>query len=361
MWGCEGFPPLHWSGGLDLPVCTDANPMMGLRQADDPIVTGAIYRRTLKFVPDDEPLKGIVYIGQTVRGGTAGENCAARWEEENRQAGREDKSVGLMAALDMFGSDAFEDEILETKRGPREVVAKWADYREVELIAQHGGPLQDMDPTKPIRQTLNLTSGGQGTKWYSIEARCAKMWKTFLVELDAFIAREEHADVPKDHVSASGYRLGQTLNSVRQGVMLDGRPDEPGRRALLESKGVKWKMHDAKWEKFLVELDIFIARKEHADVPQRHVSVSGYPLGNALMHVRRGQMLDGKPDEAGRRALLESKGVKWRVRASPCRCKEEPWLATPSIVQRTIEKARAKRAQVQAKRLEAQRASPGED
>ena len=118
-------------------------------------------------------------------------------------------------------------------------------------------------------------------------------------------------------MSASGYKLGVTLDNVRQGRMLDGKPDEAERRALLASKGVKMsikkEMHDAAWVKFVAELDIFILEKGHTDVPCQHKSASGYNLGVALCNVRRGRMLDGKPDEAERRALLASKDVKMNV------------------------------------------------
>ena len=124
-------------------------------------VMAVIYIRWLRWIDPSEPLHNTPYIGQAVRGGyddprKLGE---ARWKEENSQAKREDKEVGLIAALDTFGEDAFFDEVVEWRIGPREDVAAWANEREVALIAEHGGPLRN--PTKKLQQTLNLTKGGQ--------------------------------------------------------------------------------------------------------------------------------------------------------------------------------------------------------
>ena len=283
---------------------------------NDPIVTGVVYRRTLRFVDPAEPLFGTSYIGRTVRAGEAEAIANKRWREENIESVREERTTGLKAALSIFGAGAFENEILETKRGERERVSKWADHREIELIAEYGGPLQDMNPPSvgAVRQTLNLRTGGSFTVWTSIEARCAESWKTFIAELDQYIATEGHADVPLVHVSASGYKLGQNLSSVRSGRTLSGRIDEAERRSLLKAKGVTMSMHDAAWEKFNVELDQFIAAEGHANAPTTHESASGYNLGRALGSVRQGQLLNGKSDGAERRELLERKGVVFRIK-----------------------------------------------
>ena len=182
MWGVEEFP--SGNGGFDLTSASTAvpNPMLGLRQTNDPIVTAVVYRRTLRFVDPTEPLFGTPYIGQVVRAGTAEEVAKVRWREEDLQAVREDKMLGLIAALDIFGADAFDNEILETRRGERERMQKWADHREIESIAEHGGRLQTMDPAFPgaVHQTFNQTKGGKFTNWASIDAWCTKKWKKFI-------------------------------------------------------------------------------------------------------------------------------------------------------------------------------------
>ena len=64
---------------------------------------------------------------------------------------REDKDIGLIHCLDLHGSEAFDDQIVECKRGPRAEVQVWANEREIALIAEHGGPLRD--PSVRCKQT----------------------------------------------------------------------------------------------------------------------------------------------------------------------------------------------------------------
>ena len=208
-----------------------------LRQPTDPTVTGVVYRATLTNVPADEPLKGTPYIGQAVRVGTATAVAEARWKEEINQAKSTKLEAGFIAALDEFGKDAFTWEVLESKTGPRDIVQKWADYREVELIAQHGGTLRDMAPDSWIHQTFNLQNGGKGNLGAaSMDAFVAKRWNAFKSKLMEYIEENGSAHVATHYVAPCGYRLGHILGSVRSlGVYLQGRPEEAERRAWLES------------------------------------------------------------------------------------------------------------------------------
>jgi len=208
-----------------------------LRQPTDPIVTGVVYRATLTNVSDDEPLKGTPYIGQAVRAGAAAVVAAARWKEEVHQARFTKLEIGFIAALDEFGKDAFTWEVLESKTGPRDIVQKWADYREVELIAQHGGTLHNMTPDSWIHQTFNLQKGGKGIIGaISMDAFVAKRWNAFKSKLLEYIEENGSAHVATFYVAPCGYRLGHILGSVRgPGVYLQGRPEEAERRAWLES------------------------------------------------------------------------------------------------------------------------------
>jgi hypothetical protein len=204
-----------------------------LRQPTDPIVTGVVYRATLTNVPDDEPLKGTPYIGQSVRVGKAEAVAEARWKQEVRQAKSTKLEVGFIAALDEFGADAFEWEVLESKTGPRDIVQKWADYREVELIAQHGGTLRDMSPDSWIPQTFNLQKGGKGAVWAGFDAFSARRWKVFQEQLLGYIAEHGTAYVP--HAKHNPSKLSTIVGNVRSnGQYLVGRPEEAERRAWLE-------------------------------------------------------------------------------------------------------------------------------
>ena len=195
-----------------------------------------------------------------------------------------------------------------------------------------------MDPPSAgaVRQTFNQTKGGQFANWASIDAWCAKAWKRFVDELDLFIAREGHTDVLQRHVSPSGYPLGQTLQSVRQGVMLDGRPDEAERRALLEAKGIKMynvlkEMHDASYTEFQKKMDTYVTETGTSRVQQRYTTEDGYPLGMRVNSVKTyGTYLKTKPDERARADWFEAlPGWKWSGTYQPPGFQgtivDEPW------------------------------------
>ena len=124
-----------------------------LEPKKDVPVFAVVYEWVLVRVPDDEPLKGITYVGQTVssRFQDADATARDRWQSEKSQAAREDKELGLLAAISRFGYDAFDQHVLEWKHGDRIELQKWANEREMALIAERGGVLRDMEPTKPMK------------------------------------------------------------------------------------------------------------------------------------------------------------------------------------------------------------------
>jgi len=202
----------------------------------DPIVIAVVYIRWLKWIDPSAPLFGCPYVGQAVRSGlTANEVAAARWAEENRDATREDKSVGLLCELKVHGSTAFDSQVVEWKQGPRSDVQKWADEREITLIAEHGGPLRDLSVR--CKQTLNLDHGGKfGMNFESRDALRTVSWLQFQDEYVAYIECHGTSLVPQSYVNAvSGYKLGQRLLGVRHGELWKGHPDEVSRKEWLES------------------------------------------------------------------------------------------------------------------------------
>lgn len=207
----------------------------------DPIVIAVIYIRWLKWIGSLEPLYMLPYIGQAVRSlSTAKEVALARWKEENRRSTREDKDVGLIHCLDVYGPEAFDDQIIEWKRGPRSEVQAWANEREIALINMHGGPLRD--PSVRCKQTLNLTKGGKGH--VSFEARDSLRtvaWMKFKSELQIYVELYGSSLVPGGYSNpSSNYRLGRRLQHVRGGTLWSGHPDESSRVKWLESLP-KWK------------------------------------------------------------------------------------------------------------------------
>jgi hypothetical protein len=195
-----------------------------------------IYIRWLRWIDPSEALHGCPYVGQAVRALLTAENVAvARWKEENGDAMRKSKRVGLLHELKVHDPGAFDDQVVEWKQGPRSEVQAWANDRETALIAEHGGPLRD--PSVRCKQTLNLTKGGKGN--VNFEARDASRtvaWLHFQDEMEAYVECYETALVPQVYVNpVSGYKLGTRLLGVRQGELWRGHPDEAKRIEWLEA------------------------------------------------------------------------------------------------------------------------------
>ena len=212
----------------------------------DPIMIAVIYIRWLKWIDPSEPLYMCPYVGQAVRAGLTAELVAvARWKEENRDAMRESKRVGLLHALKVHGPEAFNDQVVEWKQGPRSEVQKWANEREIALIAEHGGPLRD--PSVRCKQTLNLDHGGKfGMHFDAMDALRTIAWLTFQDEMDEYVDCYGTALVPRFHVMSSGCKLGRQLNNVRQGMLWRGHPDETKRVEWLESlPGWVWNVRES--------------------------------------------------------------------------------------------------------------------
>ena len=225
----------------------------GNKKAEEEYI-GVVYRRHLIHVKDDFPLIGCSYYGQAVRSPDKYADHFAvakkRWDEENGRATRESHELGLLAVLDMFGASAFEDSIVDIKKGPRSEVQAWADALEKQLIDENGGVLRNMD--EKLTQTLNVLKGGKGTTWWGshLAVRNKKLTQ-FKAEMESFVKEErpsilkpgtmeQTSRVPYSYVNPKNdYRLGQQLSSFRQGHLWMGHPDKAEIR--------KWAGSLAKW------------------------------------------------------------------------------------------------------------------
>ena len=206
--------------------------------ADDWVI-GLVYDRTLARVDESHPLFGSHYLGQAVRSvaryGTNPQKVAEkRWREEDTEAFRVPKRVGLSAVIRKHGADAFEDAVIDFRIGYRRDVQPWADEQEKGMIAAYGGPLRDMHAR--LEQTLNLTDGGKGD--VECKSRIALnnlVWRDFVLALTEFVDDHGTAYVPYNTILPSGYKLGRQVRCVRGGDLWKGWPDQEKRKSWLES------------------------------------------------------------------------------------------------------------------------------
>ena len=105
----------------------------------------------------------------------------------------------------------------------------------------------------------------------------AYQFQESLSALRAFIAREGHARVPKDHVE-DGVRLGAWVSRRRT----EYRRKKLGRehiKILANIPRWTWNAREERFQRALQALRAFAAREGHARVPKDHVE-EGYRLGN---------------------------------------------------------------------------------
>ena len=247
---------------------------------------------------------------------------AVRWRAHETASNSDPRDLGIRAILARYGRRAIVWHVVVSKAGePTPDLQEWANAWEIQAIAAAGGVLRDMEPEEPMRQTFNLTKGGQGNArawWQGVEAQCTFRWKRFQRALISHVDEFGTANVPGGFVDASGYRLGETVSRVRRLRMIKGRPDEATRRAWLDAlPGWIWK--DISWTRFQRALIAHVDEFGTANVPYAFVDASGYRLGTTVRSVRQLHMIQGHPDEASRRAWLNAlPGWVWT-------CKDISW------------------------------------
>ncbi len=144
-----------------------------------------------------------------------------------------------------------------------------------------------------------------GWSWYPN----AEQWQKGYEALQAFAAREGHAEVPKRHVEA-GITLGTWV--LHQRTDYRTRELSAERTAMIEEiPGWTWNTKTDRWEQGYAFLQRYAAREGHAKVPDTHYE-DGFPLGHWRRHQR--QLRDRGKLDPGRRARLEQvTGWTWHI------------------------------------------------
>ena len=282
----------------------------------DPVKTAVVYHRWLERVDPAEPLWRIPYFGQVVRNGAARKVAMSRWKEEDRKSLSNPKQVGLSAVLGRFSPDHVDNALLEHRVGPRSVVQAWANKRERELIAEHGGVLRDMN--RRLKQTLNIQPGAKiGNPWPSQDAFRANAFHRFKSEMEAYIQAFGTSLVPGAYTSAlTGYNLGIQLTNFRAGKMRDGMPNKKDIEAWAESLPAwTWSIRASALACFKEEMEVYVQAFGTSMVPRAYTSaLTGYNLGTQLDNFRRGMLHIGKPHEKEVVEWAESlTGWTWNV------------------------------------------------
>jgi superfamily II DNA or RNA helicase len=105
-------------------------------------------------------------------------------------------------------------------------------------------------------------------------------FKHYFHLLELFVAREDHANVPRDHFE-EGEPLGEWVRSRR----INKSSTSPEFIERLESLGFVWNTRDQSFEKHLSALNRYVARHKHARVP-KGFREGGVNLGGWVVQVR---------------------------------------------------------------------------
>ena len=232
-------------------------------------VNALIYEWVLDRIDPEHPLFGTPYFGQTMRQGlTYQEMFDKRKREHIRDSQRDPKDLacplGLHGAIRAFGEDAFTVRMIETKHLPRTQAIKWANEREIALIDENGGVMRNCEPSKPMHQTFNLTSGGQGDPrkvWEGLQARSRKKLEKVWPKFEAYYEAHGHPNAPQ-----SDPDLGKLVNDIRTRKDFLWHADF---KAWLDEHNFVYDEHRAHleqdvWPKFKA----FYDKHEHVNAPQ---------------------------------------------------------------------------------------------
>ena len=253
------------------------------------VLTLAIVYEWIFTPPFNHVLKGIRYIGQTIQ------DLDTRTRQH--KSSRDHKDVGLHAlwCAYPYGDHWQIRPVTEKRFVDREKACEWMDREEKRLISEHGGPLRDMDSS--LKQTLNLTAGGQGDpqkRWEAILAISRSQLNDVWPAFNQFYLREKHLRIKTDSVEeVDGFKvnLGSIVNSIRsQECFVKQHVDF---KEWLDEHGFVYDENQAHFE-----LDVwpvfkqFYDREKHLRIKRDHVEeVDGVKvkLGNIVWGIRKKQ------------------------------------------------------------------------
>ncbi|MEL5955678.1 helicase associated domain-containing protein [Streptomyces sp. CLV115] len=129
--------------------------------------------------------------------------------------------------------------------------------------------------------------------------------------------QHDHLDVPADHVTDNGHRLGRWILNARQHHRKGWMPAD--RITALNRLGMIWHTRDQANEQLIAHARAYHTAHGHLRVPRDHVTEDGYPLGSTLK-IRRSRCAHGAVHTDVVQALDEL-GMMWDLREALSRCR----------------------------------------
>ena len=221
--------------------------------------------------PFDHALKGCSYFGQTKQ------VFEVRTRQHKNDSIRNPKELGLHALWRQYPyDDHWGIQIIETRSFINPVDAHaWMDGEEARLIEAHGSVLRNME--NQLKQTLNLTRGGQGDPrkvWDAIMAKSRQRLSNVWPKLERWYEANKHLRIP-----VSDPDLGKVVNSIRSRKCFLQHSDF---KAWLDERGFVYDEHRAHLEiDVWPKLERWYEANKHLRIPQ-----SDPDLGNVVNNIR---------------------------------------------------------------------------
>jgi hypothetical protein len=136
-----------------------------------------------------------------------------------------------------------------------------------------------------------------------------EIWANVYASLRAWIQKENGrsaANVPR-RLKLDGVGIGIWLQIQRQAYW--GNKLSQERTAALESIGIEWRPHDAKWQKAIAACQQWCAQDRDLSSVSHDSTVDGYPLGTFISHQR--QFFKKVQVTEDRIKQLEEMGMVW--------------------------------------------------
>ncbi|CAE8588611.1 unnamed protein product [Polarella glacialis] len=140
-------------------------------------------------------------------------------------------------------------------------------------------------------------------------------WGQAFQRLEAYKAEHGHANVPLDHVTADGFKLGAWV--VRQCALKRGTASgelDERQREMLDQLGFVWELQSFQWGQAFQILEAYKTENGHTAVQTDHVTADGFHLGAWVSRQRalkRGTAT-GELDER-QIEMLDDLGFVWEL------------------------------------------------
>ena len=246
--------------------------------------------------------------------------CLQLEREKRRELGLKEDLVPSFSIINE--TKDFEDLILEVESV---LMMNWdIYYQELEQFYKenkHSNVLRDYTAPSELqlgewvhRQRINKKNGSLSIekvqrleKIEFIWDRFDEYWMNGFKELQDFIVKEKHCDIPNSFITTNDFKLGAWLQTQRWKKRTLKLTQD--RVQMLEQLGIKWDPLEDSWNNFFTLYKKY--KEELSEVPQLFVTDDGIKLGSWVSEQRT---LKRQGDLSDKRIqLLDEAGFTWSI------------------------------------------------